>query len=188
MLVIGAAEIEPVIARTANQAIGAMHTTAAEQRIVARAANQTIVVRIKTGFDGIIARAAFEPLLREAASQRVLAFATVGRRSGSIDALLAAHGARSGVFVTAWNPGSRTQDEAANRAANARLQAELAPWRHLPHEGVGDGGWREEGFFVLDLPEGTAVELARRFGQVAIVAVLRAEPARLAFTGVAPAQ
>jgi hypothetical protein len=116
------------------------------------------------------------------------AFATVGRRSGSIDALLAAHGARSGVFVTAWNPGSRTQDEAANRAANARLQAELAPWRHLPHEGVGDGGWREEGFFVLDLPEGTAVELARRFGQVAIVAVLRAEPARLAFTGVAPAE
>jgi hypothetical protein len=90
--------------------------------------------------------------------------------------------------VIVGNPGSRTQDEAANRAANARLQAELAPWRHLPHEGVGDGGWREEGFFVLDLPDGTAVELARRFGQVAIVAVRRAEPARLAFTGVAPAE
>jgi hypothetical protein len=115
------------------------------------------------------------------------AFATVGERSGSIDALLEAHGARSGVFVTAWNPGSGVRDAAANRAANARLEADLAPWRHLPHEGVGDGGWREEGFFVLDLPEGTAVDLARRYGQVAIVAVRRGEPARLVLTGVAPA-
>jgi hypothetical protein len=115
------------------------------------------------------------------------AFATVGERSASIDALLATHGARSGAFVTAWNPGSGARDAAANHAANARLEADLAPWRHLPHAGVGDGGWREEGFFVLDLPEAAAVERARRFGQVAIVAVRRGEPARLVLSGVAPA-
>lgn len=115
------------------------------------------------------------------------ACATVGERSAAIDALLAAHGARSGVFVTAWNPGSGARDAAANRAANVRLAAELAPWRHLPHEGVGDGGWREEGFFVLDLADDAAVALARRFGQVAIVAVRHGEAARLVLTGVAPA-
>lgn len=83
VLIIGAAEIEPVIARTANQAIGAGHAIAAEQRIVARAADQTIVVRIEARFDGIIARAAFKPLLREAANQRVLAIATIKELPGT---------------------------------------------------------------------------------------------------------
>lgn len=115
------------------------------------------------------------------------AFATIDARSPAIDAVLDAHGARSGVFVTAWNPGSSPSDPAANRAAHARLTADLAGWRHLPHVGEGEGDWREEGLFVLDLPETTAVDVARRHGQVAIVIVRRGEPARLVLTGVPPA-
>jgi hypothetical protein len=114
-------------------------------------------------------------------------FATIGTASAAMDALLDAHGAAWGVFITAWNPGSSPRDAAANRADHARMVDALAGTRHLPHVGVGEGGWREEGFFVLDLPETVAVALARRFGQVAIVIARREEAARLILTGIPPA-
>src|ERR1051325_5854404 len=79
--------------------------------------------------------------------------------SPEIDALLAARGARQGVFIVAWNPHSQRRDETANRAAHAELVSELArrglAW--LPHAGIGDDGWREEGCFVLDLTDEDAL-------------------------------
>ncbi|MFO0200172.1 MAG: hypothetical protein ACK530_16420, partial [Alphaproteobacteria bacterium] len=60
-----------------------MHAIAAEQRVFTLSADQRVVVREKTGFDGIIARAAFEPLLRITTNQRVLAFATVKKLPGT---------------------------------------------------------------------------------------------------------
>jgi hypothetical protein len=114
--------------------------------------------------------------------------ARIGRRSAAIDALLEAEGASSGVFVTAWNPYSRARGEAENGAAHRALVLRLAAWRTLPHTGVSaDGRWAEEGLFALDLPEDEALDAARAFGQVAVVAVRRGEPARLLLTGV-PAQ
>jgi len=111
--------------------------------------------------------------------------ARIGERSEAIDRLLDAHGAASGVFVTAWNPESRARGEAENRAAHGDLVRRLAAWRSLPHRGVSpDGRWAEEGLFVLDLPEAEALAAARGFGQVAVAAIGRGEPARLLFTGV----
>jgi hypothetical protein len=111
--------------------------------------------------------------------------ARIGERSEAIDALLAARGASSGVFVTAWNPHSRARGEADNRAAHGALVLRLAAWRTLPHRGVSaDGRWAEEGLFALDLPEDEALDAARAFGQVAVVAVRRGEAARLLLTGV----
>jgi hypothetical protein len=107
--------------------------------------------------------------------------ARLDQHSPEIDALLAARGARQGVFVVAWNPGSRKRDDAANRAAHAALVRVLAErnlaW--LPHAGEGDDGWCEEGCFVLDLDDAGAGKLARCFGQTAVVRIAYGEPATL---------
>ena len=107
--------------------------------------------------------------------------ARLDQQSPEIDALLAAHGAAQGVFIVAWNPGSKRRDEAANRAAHAELVRELRQrglaW--LPHVGRGDDGWQEEGCFVLDLNDADADGLARRFGQNGVVRIARGAAAEL---------
>ena len=86
-----------------------------------------------------------------------LAEAVIGRHRPDVDMVLAAHGAVSGVFMTAWNPRSIPTDDTANAEAHARMSALLAGrgYTTLPHAGFGeDPAWRaEHGFFVLDLPE-----------------------------------
>ena len=51
----------------------------------------------------------------------VLAEARVGQPSPEIDRLLDGQGARSGVFITAWNPRSQPVARARNEAAHQRL-------------------------------------------------------------------
>lgn len=108
----------------------------------------------------------------------------VGHPDTAIDRLLARHRASCGVFMTAWNPRSERFSPAENRAAAARLEAELggARYRYLPCIS-GDGRWREEGVFTFDLPQALAVEIAETFGQNAIVMVARGAAPRLVFTG-----
>ena len=99
--------------------------------------------------------------------------ARIGEPSPALDALLAAENARAGIFIGAANPRSQQRSRTENDAANRRLAAELAAagYRTLPHEGVAaDGGWREHGFFVLDMTAEEALRWAERFGQYAIVA------------------
>jgi hypothetical protein len=108
--------------------------------------------------------------------------------SPELDALLAKHGATSGICITAANPFSEWQPEDVNAAANARLARELRDggWRMLPHVGRSpDGTWVEEGFFVLDLDEDEGVAIAERFGQFGIVAIERGKWARLVLTRLA---
>jgi hypothetical protein len=107
----------------------------------------------------------------------------LGQASAQIDALLTRLDARSGSFVTAWNPCSEITPPATNAAAAAKLCAEILArgWRALPHLGVGDDpAWApEEGWFVLDLDEAAAKSLAETHGQNAIVRVERGSPATL---------
>jgi len=95
--------------------------------------------------------------------------------------------ARSGSFVTAWNPQSVPATATENAAASAAMAAEIAArgWRALPHLGVGDDpSWpAEEGWFLLDLDEATARALAYAYGQNAIVQIEPSRPARLIETG-----
>lgn len=110
----------------------------------------------------------------------------VGETSGAVDEILADFGAASGVFITAWNPRSEPLDQDGNDEANARLENDLdeAGSVILPHIGVGyDPEWEpEHGFFALDLAEADAIELARKYGQNAVVVIERAGPARLVLT------
>lgn len=113
----------------------------------------------------------------------------IGARSPAIDRLLSERGARSGVFITAWNPLSRLVGSEANEAANRALGAALtaAGLAFLPHIGLPDirpgdnPGWPpEHGFFVLDPPD--PIALGRHWRQNAVVVIERNGPARLVET------
>lgn len=72
-------------------------------------------------------------------------------------------------IITAHNPGGVEIDAAANRTPHRDLHAALAA--HACIETVGsapDGSMAEPGFGVLDMELDVAVQLGRRFGQVAI--------------------
>lgn len=112
--------------------------------------------------------------------------ALVDRHIPEMDALLERLAARSGVFITAWNPRSVVLSPERNAAAAERLAARVAGegFRALPHRGVSaDPAWHpEEGLFVLDIDFDYAVAMAADFGQNAITVVRLGEPARLLFT------
>eukprot|EP00741_Cyanophora_paradoxa_P002555 tig00000605_g2479.t1 len=82
--------------------------------------------------------------------------------------------------ITGWNPMGHQADDAHNRAANARLEADLlglkpAPERVLPSFGSDEESrWREDGFSAVFLPpdeeaaERDILRLARQYGQAAV--------------------
>jgi Protein of unknown function (DUF3293) len=112
----------------------------------------------------------------------------IGQANSQLDALLDAHRARHGVFITAHNPRSEPQSATINDAANERMRRGLAERGlvTLPHIGrspVGD--WIEHGFFVLDLAPAGALVLAAEFEQFAIVVCERGKAAELLLTSVA---
>ena len=112
--------------------------------------------------------------------------ATVGRHAPEMDELLHRLAARSGVFITAWNPRSIVLLHELNALAAGRLEARIAAegFRALPHRGVSaDPAWHpEEGLFVLDIDFDYAIAMATDFGQNAITAVSIGQPAALLFT------
>ena len=88
----------------------------------------------------------------------------------------------TGVFITGWNPFGKRADAAANAARNRSMARILAArgYHTLPHQGIGsDGDWAEDGFFVRDMRVATARNLARTFGQLAIVSIARGRKAEL---------
>lgn len=107
----------------------------------------------------------------------------VGRRSRRLDALLAARGAERFAWLTAVNPGSRRLGERENARRLARLDAEIARrgWRALPGTSLDPRGlWPDEpSRLVLDVDAETARELARQFGQNALLVGSCGEPVRL---------
>jgi hypothetical protein len=119
----------------------------------------------------------------------VVAEARIDELAPTVDALLDAHAATSGVFVTAWNPRSRPTDPGLNERAHDRLVAEVtrAGLIALPHHGVGaDPAWTEEGLFVVAFAETDAIALATAHEQNAIVVVDVGQPARLVPTSLMP--
>lgn len=109
----------------------------------------------------------------------------IGARCAALDALLAARGHDAWAYLTAHNPGGQAADPAANAAAQARLEAELAaagrPFlRGASHADAGD--WPPEpSVLVLGLARAEALAIARRYGQEALVAGRRGAPAELVF-------
>ncbi len=110
----------------------------------------------------------------------------IGEPSPLLDALLDRRGAETAAFITAWNPGSRPLDPAANATAAARLEALVTALGldSLPQQGIPDEpGWApEDGLLILGLGHDAALAIAETFGQNALVLVRRGEPAELVFT------
>lgn len=101
----------------------------------------------------------------------------IGRRSSSMNALLARLGARAGVFVTAWNPFSRAMPAGWNRRMQRCLGERLRRYRSLP----ADGSLRRwhEAHLLVAADERPILRLARLFRQRGVVLVARHQAARL---------
>jgi hypothetical protein len=105
----------------------------------------------------------------------------IGRRSPAMDALLAGMGARSGIFVTAWNPLSR----AMPLGWNCRMQRCLAERLRRFVCVQADGSlhrWHETHLLVAGDAR-PVLRLARLFRQRGVVLVARRQAARLAVLG-----
>jgi hypothetical protein len=104
-----------------------------------------------------------------------------GARAPALDALLAPE-ATEWAFLTAWNPGSRLLARPENERRQAVLVRSLSGRYRLFHgEGRGDdGAWPPElSVLALGLPLAEALRVGRAWGQVAVLAGRRGEPARV---------
>lgn len=108
----------------------------------------------------------------------------VGERSEELDRLLAERGLTEWAYLTAHNPGSVPLSAAKNRARQAALLARLAGRPIILGEAIApDGDWEPEpSVLVLGLARDEAIEIARAFGQNAILAGGRSEPVQLVWT------
>ncbi|MGN6281845.1 DUF3293 domain-containing protein [Frateuria sp.] len=71
-------------------------------------------------------------------------------------------------FFTAWNPRSRPQSPATNRATQRRLLADLRADASLdihPALGKGTDGWREPSFWIVGIAPDALERLGDRYGQ-----------------------
>ena len=85
-------------------------------------------------------------------------------------------------FITAWNPRSAPQSDAANETANAALTARLdaiGAARQPAHAFDKDGQWREAGWLVANVEPDLLDLLAREFGQAGVLSWAFGEPVRL---------
>jgi len=98
------------------------------------------------------------------------AFAWLGRRSPSMDAALAAAGARQAVVLGAWNPASRRWPAVRNARMHARLRLRarrLGGWDCLGRPARGP--WAPEAHLTLPGDPRPAIRLARLFRQHAVL-------------------
>jgi hypothetical protein len=124
----------------------------------------------------------------EIPSEKIRAYEATDYRAGSgADALvvrigqhspkLALHykdtGADCALFITAFNPLGRKQDDAANESAHARLGEQLRAVSEHVIEGQGAdpvGQWpAEKSYLAFEIDAEAARELGRRFEQDAVV-------------------
>lgn len=87
---------------------------------------------------------------------------------------------RHWVLITAWNPDSKPRSRAENDVAQEHLRAELRirSWPFV--EAVGEfKDWREESLLVLVPSAEDALDLGRRYGQVAVLLGCRAQVAEV---------
>jgi hypothetical protein len=74
-------------------------------------------------------------------------------------------------FITAWNPYSKELSNDENIHLNNRLEKELKDYKIYAAQGQGTtGDWPpESSFFVVDISEGDAMALGKKYKQNAIV-------------------
>ncbi len=104
----------------------------------------------------------------------------VGETNDDLAELLTSHGAARWAFVTADNPGSQPLPPMENGLRREALRDDILH-ECFPGVGVGDDGtWPpEHSFFVLGICRDAALDLGRRYGQVAILYGERGGPVEL---------
>ena len=109
----------------------------------------------------------------------------VGRRSAAFDRVLASRGAETAVIVTAYNPRSVVLPDVENRARHERLAAllEARGCDYALGEGRDPTGhWTAElECVVFGISVEAGLEIARAFGQNAIVFIRRGAAPELAY-------
>jgi hypothetical protein len=107
----------------------------------------------------------------------------IGRHSLVVDGLLAKMKAKSGAFITAWNPFSKSQSARTNAYWDRELKSYLSArgLAFLAGEGRGETrGWPPEpSIFAFGMSSQQAASIGRRFRQNAIVYVPLGRPAEL---------
>jgi hypothetical protein len=107
----------------------------------------------------------------------------VGQHSLVVDGLLTRMKTRSGAFITAWNPFSKSQSAGANAYWDRELKACLSArgFAFLAGEGRGEvGEWPPEpSILAFGMSRVQAASIGRRFRQNAIVYVSLGRPAEL---------
>jgi hypothetical protein len=107
----------------------------------------------------------------------------VGEAFRTLDELLDRHGATTWAHITAWNPASNQLPAAENERRQGTLVAGLrqAGFTVLDGDGIDPGGrWPPEPTaFVIGIRVEEARRFGRDYGQLAIVAGERGQPARL---------
>lgn len=97
----------------------------------------------------------------------------VGETCPELDALLRVTGCERWAYITAFNPGSVRLSDDQNDARQHELEDAVRLLGHpiFPGEGIGeDGAWPpERSILVLGMEREAAVQLGRRFDQMAIV-------------------
>ena len=111
----------------------------------------------------------------------------VGTQASALEQRLAA---ACYAFITAWNADSEPDARADNERADGELGAALDELhvprlRALAHDA--QGGHREEGWLVRNLPLAELDRLARHFGQDGVLAWAAGEPVRLRLYHAEPA-
>lgn len=107
----------------------------------------------------------------------------VGELCPTLDAILRHEQATEWAYITACNPYSQRLSDAENSTRMNHLVADLsvAGYQSYPGEGAApDSSWPPEpSLLILGMNEAEASQLARRYGQLAIVAGRIGEIARL---------
>lgn len=112
----------------------------------------------------------------------------IGARHELFDAPLQSVGVKEWAFVTACNPRSQQLSESENVRRHAQLAAEVRTlgYEAWPGNSVGDDtSWPPEtSLLILNVPRDTAITLARRYDQNAIVVGRIGEEAELVIVDV----
>lgn len=97
----------------------------------------------------------------------------IGIPNAALQNYLTANGFTRWAFITAWNPGSVLLEDEQNAARLELLRQALMQKNYVFFEGYGHGktgDWPPEmSFFVLEIDRETAIQLGKKFGQLAIV-------------------
>jgi hypothetical protein len=96
----------------------------------------------------------------------------IGKSSRAMDRLLLGHGAKTAVFITAWNPRSEVASPSKNRKWNKSLFRDLQSIGKVAIFGQGrslDHRFFEDSFLAIDLTKQEGLKFAKKYSQNAFV-------------------